>query len=426
MSQPTLHTRRQFLKTSILGGAIGWSIPAFLESTLLSMNALAETSLIQTQTGKDGTILVLIQLGGGNDGLNTIIPFTDDLYYQARQSLAIRPEDTLKFTSNLGFNSNLAGMKSLYDNGHLSVIQGVGYPNPNRSHFVSSDIWATGNIKKPQSEDGWLGKYFNACCKGFDPHGISITNNVPRDFKAASKQPKTLSFTNIKQLSISLNDSLFNTSDSFFRQNNKPNSNLFNSNHHDPIANFLEQTALDAVVTIDRFKGVSTTHQQNSVSYPSTHLGNSLKSIAQMINGNLSTRVYYTNQGGYDTHAGQLRKHGNCLKELDGAISAFVQDLKNHGNFNRVMIMTFSEFGRRVKENGSQGTDHGAAAPMFIIGGQVKPGLYGTHPSLSDLDDGDLKYSTDFRSVYSTILSKWLKVNPLQILDGKYDQLSFI
>ena len=430
---PTIHTRRQFLRTSILGGALSWTVPAFLERTFLAMDAQAADSLIQTATGKDGPILVILQLAGGNDGLNTLVPHGDDAYYRARPSIAIPKSKTHRLTDYLGLNPNLSGLKSLYDEGHLSVIQGVGYPNPNRSHFRSTEIWQTAVDANKSDSHGWLGRYFDSCCQGEDPAvGVSIGNQAPQAF--AAKEPRGISFARPEQFRFDLKQSAIpDAADEFFRSVNDVESMDGGSIGMLPGSNsgggetldFLQRTALDAVMSSDKVLDI-TKRSRSSVTYPNSKLANSLNLVARLIGGGMPTRVYYVAQGGYDTHSNQAGSHEQLMRELDSSVSAFVADLKAQGNFDRVMMMTFSEFGRRVAENGSGGTDHGAAAPLFVAGGAVKPGIFGTAPSLTKLNNGDLIHGVDFRSVYATVLSKWLKAPVEPILHRNFPILPFV
>ncbi len=430
---PTLHTRRQFLRTSLLGGALSWTVPAFLERTFLAMDAHAADSLIQTATGKDGPILVILQLAGGNDGLNTLVPHGDDAYYRARPSIAIPKSKTHHLTDYLGLNPNLRGLKSLYDEGHLSVIQGVGYPNPNRSHFRSTEIWQTAVDSNKSESQGWLGRYFDSCCQGEDPAvGVSIGNQAPQAF--AAKEPRGISFSRPEQFRFDLKQSAIpDAADEFFRSVNDVESMdggsigmLHGSNSGGgETLDFLQRTALDAVMSSDKVLDI-TKRSRSSVAYPAGNLANSLNLVARLIGGGMPTRVYYVAQGGYDTHSNQVGAHERLMRDLDASVAAFVADLKSQGNFDRVMMMTFSEFGRRVAENGSGGTDHGAAAPLFVTGGAVKPGIFGSAPSLTKLNNGDLIHGVDFRSVYATVLSKWLKAPVEPILHRNFPILPFI
>ena len=415
MKEPTIYTRRNFLKTSILGSVSAWTIPAFLESTIHSLAAQTANTGIRLATKHDGTILVLIQLGGGNDGLNTIIPFTDDVYFNLRPTVAIRSNQNLNINDRLQFNPSMQGFKNLYDSGNLAVIQGVGYPNPNRSHFHSADIWTNGGRTE---STGWIGRYFDSTCEGTDPIGIALSKTNPSVFKS-DRSHSIVSFDNPNTLTFTPNNVTIDESLAFFKELNNGKEP-----HHEPTAEFLEKTALDTVLSMEKIK--KATSASSSIAYPNSKLGQDLKYIAKMINEEFSTKIFYASQGGYDTHGSQLQDHNNKLSELSEAIYAFVSDLKSHNNFNRVVIMTFSEFGRRVAENGDKGTDHGAAAPMFIFGGGINPGIFGEHPSLSDLDHGDLKHGIDFRSVYATILHKWLGIGSEEILGQKFEQLDFL
>ena len=439
---PTLHTRRQFLRTSALGAAASWTLPLFLERTFFALNALAADALTQPVTGKDGNILVVLQLAGGNDGLNTVVPFADDAYYRARPKLGLPADKILKLDQYAGLNAHLTGLKSLFDDGHLGVVQGVGYPNPNRSHFRSTEIWQTGSDADRVESEGWLGRYFDNCCSGADPTvGVAIGQEMPQAF--AAKNPTGVTFSRPEQYrwrSAGPNRAGMSREEMFFRQLNDPSSEAVDSDATEGNSvsalsgsnttgvgtlDFLQRTALDAQLSSDKILAISRQYK-STVTYPQGQLAASLNIIARMIAGGLPTRVYYASQGGFDTHAGQMFAHERLMGELDAALSAFVADLKQQNNFGRVLIMTFSEFGRRVTENANGGTDHGAAAPMFIAGGAIKPGLFGKHPSLTDLDRGDLKFNTDFRSVYGTILDQWLKAPSQLVLGRKFPALKLV
>ncbi|CAN5503065.1 DUF1501 domain-containing protein [soil metagenome] len=436
----TLHTRRRFLRTSLLGAAASWTLPVFLERTFFALDAMAADSLTQTITGKDGTILVVLQMAGGNDGLNMVAPFADDAYHRARPKLALPAEKILRLNSYAGLNPKLAGLKSLFDDGHLAVIQGVGYPNPSRSHFRSTEIWQTASDADRIEREGWLGRYFDNCCAGADPTvGVAISNETPQSFTA--RTPTGVVFSRPEQFRFKPRDERGNapgTEESFYRQLLEPNDSTLAAPEGGSIgalagatesnlstADFLQRTALDAQISSDKILEIAA-RSKSSVPYPPGQLANSLRLIARMIGGGLTTRVYYASQGGFDTHARQLNAHDRLMTELNGALSAFVADLKQQGNFERVLLITFSEFGRRVQENANGGTDHGAAAPTFALGGKVKPGLFGKYPSLTDLDHGDLKFHTDFRSVYGTVLDQWLGAPSAAVLGRKFPLLPLV
>jgi uncharacterized protein (DUF1501 family) len=436
--RPFLTTRRDFLRTTLLGGALGWTVPSFVAQTFSALHAAADGSLTQIATGKDGPILVLIQLAGGNDGLNAVVPYTNDFYYQARPTLGIPAASVLKLSDTLGLNPALAGFKSLYDAGHFAVVNGVGYPNPNRSHFRATEIWQTASDADKYATTGWLGRYFDNACQGCDPTvGISIGPRLPQAFSSEKisgislENPNSYRFMGAKpgddeEMAYR---SMFadgaagpdggNTGGSISMV-----SGTMTVSSAAGALDFLERTSMDAEVSSDKIRAIAG-NVKNQAVYPRSGLANDLSLVARLIAGGLSTRVFYVSQGGYDTHFQQRNSHDARLKELGDSLKAFTDDLTAMGQFDRVMIMTFSEFGRRVTENGSRGTDHGAAAPMFLAGGKIKPGLYGAEPSLApgDLQDGDIKYNTDFRSVYASFLENWLKTSTTPILGRTFATL---
>src|ERR1700730_16319291 len=442
-TKPTLQTRRKFLRTSMLGAAATWTLPIFLEKTFFALDALAADAPTQAITGKDGTILVVLQMAGGNDGLNMVVPYADDAYHVARPRLRLSADQVLKIDNHIGLNSKLTGLKSLYDEGHLAVVQGVGYPNPNRSHFRSTEIWQTASDAERNLTEGWIGRYFDNCCAGADPTiGVAIGGEMPQAF--AAKTPTGITFSQPEQFRWRPSEpsgGRMSTEEFFFRQLNEGGDSdegsltatdgasvaaLSGKTKSDlSTLDFLQRTALDAQLSSDKILEISRKYK-STVVYPAGQLAASLNIIARMIAGGLPTRVYYASQGGFDTHAGQMNAHERLMGELNESIAAFVADLKQQGNFNRVLLMTFSEFGRRVAENANGGTDHGAAAPMFVLGGAVKPGLFGKCPSLTDLDRGDLKFNTDFRSVYGTVLDQWLKAPSQVVLGRKFPALRIV
>jgi uncharacterized protein (DUF1501 family) len=424
----------------MLGAAASWTLPVFLEKTFFALDAMAADALTQTATGKDGTILVVLQLAGGNDGLNMVVPFADDAYYRARPRLGLAAGSLLKIDNYRGLNAKLAGLKSLHDEGHLAIIQGVGYPNPNRSHFRSTEIWQTGSDADRNESYGWLGRYFDNYCAGCDPTvGVAIGEEMPQAF--AAKKPTGVTFSRPEQFRwrpSEPNSGRMSDEEMFFRQLNEGEESAPVASEGASVAaipgktksdlstlDFLQRTALDAQLSSDKILEISRKYK-STVAYPPGQLAAGLSVIARMIAGGLPTRVYYASQGGFDTHAGQANAHDRLLGELNDAISAFVVDLKQQGNFDRVLLMTFSEFGRRVAENANGGTDHGAAAPMFVLGGKVKPGIFGKYPSLTDLDRGDLKFNTDFRSIYGTVLEQWLNAPSQVVLGRKFPALAIV
>ena len=432
---------------SLLGCAVTATIPSFLTQTVWALENAADGSLTQAATGKNSPILVVVQLGGGNDGLNTIVPYGHAEYFKARPRLAVQKDKILPVTREIGFNSSLADLKKLFDAGEMAVIQGVGYPNPNRSHFRSMEIWHTASDSDRFEKYGWIGKYFDNCCKGAEPTvGVNIGQTLPQALLA--KTPTGVSLDNpdayrwVSEQSIG--EGKGSEAEKFYKTLNDAEQEGMaadlaggansggsigavsgigeKSVMRNPL-DYLERTAMDAQLSSQKIREISRKYK-STVNYPNGQLSRGLKLIAQMIAGGLPTRVYYASQGGYDTHSQQANAHQNLLNDFNGSISTFIQDLKQQGNFPRVLIMTFSEFGRRVAENASGGTDHGTAAPMVLFGQGFKSRLIGDHPSLKDLDQGDLKFKIDFRSVYATVLEEWLKVPSEQILGKKFPKIS--
>ena len=423
MNEQGLHTRREFIRTTVLGGAVCGVMPAFLHETVGAMTRGEEGSLVQGAHGKDDPILVAIQLAGGNDGLNTLIPYNDDLYYKARPRLGIAADKVLKLNDQLGFNPNLGLLKELYDEGHLSIQQGVGYPNPNRSHFRSTEIWQSASDANEVLSKGWLGRYFDNHCSGADASiGLALKSQMPLAF--ASDGHKGIAFKNVKQYKLqgTRQGAVMRASDEdeefFDAMNGIDDGGSVSSFGHAGapdgvgVLDYLEKVAMNAKVSSEDIQKILKRNDQGG-KFPSNGFGKDLATVAQLIGAGYSTRVYFVNQGGFDTHANQEGSHARLMKDFSGGMHAFMKEMKRQGNQKRVLVMVFSEFGRRVKENSSGGTDHGAAAPLFMFGGSVQGGIHGLTPSLApeELYRGDLKHTTDFRSVYATVLKRHLKVD---------------
>ncbi len=436
----SLQTRREFLRSTVLTGALSWTVPAFLANTFSALQAEAAERATQAVTGNDGNILVILQLAGGNDGLNTVVPFSNDFYRKARPRIGVAGKDILKVNDELGLPESLKGFKQLYDAGQLSIVQGAGYPNPNRSHFRSTEIWQTASDSEKIEKYGWLGRYFDNECKGCDPAvAVNVGRQMPQAF--AAKTPKGISLENPQNYRFisSEKGKAGQASEESFRKLNEPEMEMVENSgdtigslpgpaaHAGSALDFLERTALDAQVSSDRVRSIAS-RVSTSGDYPASQLGTSLKLVAKLIGGGMPTRIYYVSQGGYDTHTNQTGAHERLLQDLGDSVKGFVADMKGQANMSRVLLMTFSEFGRRVAENASGGTDHGAAAPLFLIGEKVKSGLVGKSPSLApqDLFQGDLKYSVDFRSVYAAVLERWLQTDSRAVLGGKFPALDFI
>lgn len=394
--------RRNFLKSTGLVSA-SLMLPGFLKA-------------YQQQAPAAGKrVLVVIQLSGGNDALNTIIPYRSDTYYRERPVLAIPKEKALALTEDAGINPALPFFKGLYDSGELAIINNVGYPNPDRSHFRSMDIWQTASESNEYLQHGWIGRYLDAKCAGCDKPTQALEFDDVLSMALKGKTHKGLALKNPRKLyNISRDERLIAT-----LANNKGNPN-------DNISSYLYKTLSETLSSAAYIYRQSLIHPPSN-SYPDTEIGNSLKQIASLIQSEIDTSVYYLSLGSFDTHIAQDGQQKRLFHQLNESVEAFVKELKHANRFKDVMLMTFSEFGRRVKQNASGGTDHGAAGNMFFISGGLKEkGLINELPDLNNLENGDLKHSVDFRSIYATLMKRWLDSDDIQILGRKFAHLSFV
>lgn len=415
--QPLFTTRREFMLGGLTMLSAASTLPIFLGGTARAL-ALEGPS---PRRGKSDSlpILVVVQLAGGNDGLNTIIPAEHDLYHRARPRLAIKPDQALKLEKQLYLNPGATGLKALFDDGKLAIVQGVGYPNPNRSHFTSMDIWHTADPQTREST-GWIGRYFDAACKGDDPvpepaSAIALMQDSPLALQG--EKFSGLSFDNPDTLTWRAAKRDRAAATVFDRMNNA-DGDLPQDDA--PLAAYLQRAALQAHIGADEIhkaiqRGSATARGSR---FGGGELARSLKLVAAMIAAEMPTQIYYVQLGGFDTHTNQRQQQDRLLRELGDAVKAFLDELRAQKLSERVLVMSFSEFGRRVQENASGGTDHGEAAPMFLIGDAVRPGLHGDHPDLAKLHRGDLAFNIDFRRVYATVLRDWLNVRPQQIVGG--------
>ncbi len=395
--------RRDFLRNSAFTTAGSLLIPQFLkayERQHLGQNALNEK------------VVVVIQLSGGNDGLNTVVPFRNDIYYRERPSIALKQENILRLNDEIGLNPGLEKIKELYDNGLVSVINNVGYPNPDRSHFRSMDIWQTGSSSDQYLSTGWIGRYLDAQCAGKSclPHqALEIDDTLSLALKGQK----------VNGLSLQNPEKLYGQTQAAFVKNV---ANIPPADNHDSVA-YLYKTLAETVSSAEYVHTKSKVNKSRMM-YPTTELGKSLKTIAELITSGVSTSVYYVSLSGFDTHIRQNDQQDRLLRQYAEAVSTFVNDLKANSRLDDVLIMTFSEFGRRVKQNASNGTDHGTANNVFLIGGpnRTRP-ILNEAPDLTDLDNGDLKYNLDFRQIYATLLEDWLKTDSKSVLGGKFESL---
>ncbi|MFN0074311.1 MAG: DUF1501 domain-containing protein [Chloroflexota bacterium] len=408
-------TRRDFIRNGALLVAMGIAAPTFVTQSI----AEAKDAL-QRQIGKH--TLVLVQLSGGNDGLNTVIPYADALYMQLRPQVGIPASNVIRLNAGIGLHPSLQPLKPIYDAGNLAVIQGVGYPNPNRSHFRSMEIWHTATPDRFE-RSGWLGRYLDGCdCGDENPlHAINNGDLLNRSFWTEMSLVPAIG---------SLATFQYQTDPRFARDRSAQLQALSNiyamAGNWRPYEELIRQTTLRAIAGADVLKSIASTYD-TPIEYPASPFSANLKNVAQILAADLGTRIFFTSLGGFDTHAGQANTHGTLLGTLSQGLSAFYRDLERIGRADDVVIMTFSEFGRRAQQNGSAGTDHGTAEPVFVLGGGVKGGIYGPNPDLSDLDEiGDLKFHTDFRSVYATVLERWLGSSSESVLGGRFHLMPFL
>jgi len=387
------------------------AVPGFLSRTALAAAA---------QRQDRDSVLVVIQLSGGNDGLNTVVPYEDDAYHRNRPTLRLRAESVLKLDSGLvGLHPDLAAFLRLYREGHLAIVQGVGYPDSNRDHDAAMRDWHTARPGEALAQTGWLGRVIDRACK-------TAQTDVPGVFVGPIPSPFSLQTEDAIVPAIKSSDQWPLAGQCAPASRLDPPGSAPGAN---PLPDFLRRTALEASASAARLQAV----RQNAATtatagYPSFPLAQTLQSVAQLIRAELGIRIYFAELGGggiggFDTHAGQAANHGALLRELSESVAAFLDDLRRDRLLDRVWLMTFSEFGRALSENGRHGTGHGAAAPVFLAGGGLKAGLIGPHPSLTDLDADAPKFHTDFRRVYATVLDRWLGFDSLPVLGRKFSPL---
>ncbi len=387
------HTRRQFLTHGLRDSALialAPSLPAFLAHAARGV-----------EPDKDGRLLVVIQLDGGNDGINTVVPFRDDGYARNRKELRLPEKRLIKIKDHLGFHPSMGLAASLLDSGRLAIVQGVGYPNPNRSHFRSREIWQSARLDPLDHTGlGWIGRALDGGPSPPDgsPAALLIGPDAP-PFAIRGRRSASAALDRLDDYAV--------------------------ANRGDDLGRFLRRSLLDAYSTADRLDAAASTTREKGT-YPDSELATRLRLTARLIKAGLGTRAYYLEQGDYDTHGHQLARHGGLLEDLFRSIKAFLDDLTAAKLADRVLVLVFSEFGRRVEENGSKGTDHGTAGPVFLAGSRVRPGVSGEYPSLTDLQNGDLKMTVDFRRIYATVIHAWLRLSSEEALGGPFAQLDLL
>jgi uncharacterized protein (DUF1501 family) len=414
-------SRREFIRNGLGFVSLGVTMPTILMRAAEAAAAEAPSS----DGAVKGKILVVIEMAGGNDGLNTVIPFTDPEYAKARPKIGLAKDEVVPIGATLALHPRLKPLAEFFEKGHCGVVTGVGYPNPNRSHFYSMDIWQMGDTGTSIHErSGWLARYLDA-----DGHfngnalgGMVVGASLPLALRGPH-DPATVASEN--------GNSGFGAVGGGRKDEMAALQTLYTSG---TVAqgsdDFVRKVGADIYTSSEAIRAALQRYDEKAgraANYPAQNgLARRLQTIAKLINGGLPTRVYYATIGGFDTHANQPTAQANVLGALAEALAAFQRDLTLQGRAGDVVTMTFSEFGRRVQENGSQGTDHGAASVLFTLGEGVRGGVHGAYPSLTDLDNGDLRFTTDFRRVYATLLDKWLRVAPAKVLNGTFDPLAFL
>ena len=403
-------SRRTFMQHMAVFSGLGLA-PKFLT------DAYADPAQV-IQGFNDDRVLVVVQLGGGNDGLNTIVPFEDDLYHKARPKIGLKQNRVLKLNDLLGMNDSMKALMPFYDAGNLAVVQGVGYPNPDRSHFRSMEIWHTGSDSDEFLGDGWIGRYFDNNCSGSAQPQVGLALDAERPQAFGSSLGYGVATSDPGKFGWIPGEGK-DTAEAFEKINTGATKNS--------TLDFLRHTTTAAIESSAEVRNAA---KRGKIEMPKTGGRNArmnqLDTVAGLIRGGLATRIYYVSTSGFDTHAGQAGKHEQLLGGVADALARFQKQLEKDGTAGRVTTMVFSEFGRRVNENGSGGTDHGTAAPMFLLGNHVQGGVHGQTPSLSDLDKGDLKYSTDFRRIYTTLLDDWLHADANTVLGESFDKMHLI
>ncbi|MBN2475350.1 MAG: DUF1501 domain-containing protein [Pirellulales bacterium] len=418
-------TRRDFLKTSLGTAALaslGPMVPAVLGRPACAAG-------ITPDAGE--TILVVVQLAGGNDGLNTLVPFEDDVYARNRPTLRMPPEKVHKIDDLLGFHPNMTAFARLYREGRLGVVQGVGYPNPSGDHDASMRYWQTARPHQDGCQTGWLGR-------AVDHARCPDDASVPAVFVGQIKRPLTVNgetaiVPTIRSLKQNVMEPMPGPEEGPAHQRRLVEAaRLPRPGQDNPLLGFLQRSSVDAYAVGRRLEEAArTATSDRTAEYPAFQVARDFHTVAQLIRADLGIRIYYTElggegPGGFDNHANQLGNHCALLRQLSESVAAFVDDLARDKLLDRVLLMTFSEFGRTVKENGRRGTGHGSAAPMFLAGGCLKGGMAGEHPNLTDLENGGQKFHTDFRRVYATVLDRWLGFDSRAVLGETFEPLDVL
>lgn len=410
MSMTSTH-RRDFLKAALGTSTLLSMLPSAPQFLCRAANAA------ESKAGAGDTILIVVQLAGGNDGLNTVVPYADDNYARARRTLRLTAKDVLRIDSHVGFHPTMSDFSRLLGEGTLTVVQGVGYPNPNQNHPTAMHIWQTARPDDLNAQTGWVGRVADV-----------LSGPAPADVPAVWMGQIARPFAVNAQTAIvpaihTLGDC------TLYAPPGADAAQVPRDATSTGLLGHIERSAKAAYVSSRKIEQVM--DATATAEYPALPLAGTLRTIAQLIRADVGIRIYYTElggeqPGGFDNHASQRDNHASLLRQLSRSVSALVDDLRRSGHLNRVLLMTFSEFGRTIAENGRRGTDHGSAAPMFLVGGKLRGGLFGKHPDLAETDHGGVRHHTDFRRVYATILDRWLRVDSRAILGGAFEPLDLL
>jgi uncharacterized protein (DUF1501 family) len=401
--------RRQFLGQAFGLTALTATVPSFLHKTGLALAGDPRQDIAPIPGLKDNHVLVMVQLAGGNDGLNTVVPYGDDRYYRARPRLGIEKAKLHRLDDHLGLHPELVEFKKLYDDGGLAVVQNVGYPNPDRSHFRSTDIWETASPSNQVWRTGWVGRYFDNNCSGAQSPALGL--------QVGDRPALTFAGPHLRGVTIA-NPSILSWPEKTPATEGMNQVNRIEAAGIDAL-DFLQRRA-NETLGLSRRLQAALGRAKPTQEYPPFAFCQAVKLVAQLIAAEFPTRVYFVSLASFDTHSNQALTQAALLQELSEGLSALYNDLKAQGHLERTLIMTFSEFGRRVAENQSGGTDHGTASVLFMLGGGIKPGVHGPYPDLQNLDEGDLIHRIDFRSVYAAVLEKWFQADAQRILEESF------
>jgi uncharacterized protein (DUF1501 family) len=419
-------TRREMIRlgfgSSVLL-ACGPTVPMFVARSAAAMGDGPKATALDR-----ARILVVVQLNGGNDGLNTVVPYRDDAYHNYRPKLAIPAAEVKKIDDRMGLHPSLDAFAKLLEQQRLAIVQSVGYPNPNRSHFESMAIWHTARTPVDKAAPGWLARAIDRGAgpgTGGDTPGLHIHESFPLPAALAGGREVIPSMAQLDQFRRRLGmpqgteaTAQIDALDHLARQTR---------GEPDSLLQFIERCSLITYASSARLEQVQQDATAAKVNYPDFYgLARRFRLIGQLIKAGLTTTIYYTQLDGFDTHSGQIATHANLLRELGASLKAFLDDLEKSGESERVVVLVFSEFGRRLGENGSAGTDHGTAAPVFLLGWPVKGGLYGPHPDLTHLEDGDPRHAVDFRRIYATLLQDWLGVSAPLVLGARFEAMQLL